>query len=335
MATNTKAKKPITTIKKTTNQRTSAVKSGGLSQRSSFFGGKVRRWTAIATFVVVFSGAGSFLLFQSHADSLSDDSNLFGFAMTGGTCLTKGQTVYDTPSAKAISARFTMQSDGNAVLYNEDGKAVWATGTNGTTASKICMQTDGNLVLYGASNQVLRATNTDGLAIAGYSSAKSTYELDFAVVPGADGGTDGLAIKVLSPVPGPQVIAWVSYTRSTIWPWESESLGRGQTLTSANGTYRATLQTDGNFVVYHGNKAIWSSKTNGQTSISAFENSSTKKSMQLINSDGSAAWIAAFNSNFKASSGNYVERLTMQNDGNLAAYLDNGKAVWATGTNGK
>jgi murein DD-endopeptidase MepM/ murein hydrolase activator NlpD len=57
--------------------------------------------------------------------------------------------------------RFTFQRDGNVVLYNPQGKAVWATGTNGTNADKFVVQADGNVVLYDRGKPIW-ATNTSG-----------------------------------------------------------------------------------------------------------------------------------------------------------------------------
>jgi hypothetical protein len=45
------------------------------------------------------------------------------------------------------SARLTMQSDGNLVLYNKNGKALWASGTAGNNGDRLEVQTDGNLVV--------------------------------------------------------------------------------------------------------------------------------------------------------------------------------------------
>ena len=46
------------------------------------------------------------------------------------------------------TARLIMQSDGNLVLYNKNGKALWASGTAGQAGDRLEVQTDGNLVVY-------------------------------------------------------------------------------------------------------------------------------------------------------------------------------------------
>ncbi|WP_413167848.1 S8 family serine peptidase [Capilliphycus salinus ALCB114379] len=57
--------------------------------------------------------------------------------------------------------KFKFQTDGNLVLYDRKGKAIWATGTHGTNADRFSVQTDGNVVLYDRGKPVW-ATNTAG-----------------------------------------------------------------------------------------------------------------------------------------------------------------------------
>jgi hypothetical protein len=47
-------------------------------------------------------------------------------------------------------ARMTMQRDGNLVIYDQNNRARWATGTYGSGATQLVFQQDGNLVLYTA-----------------------------------------------------------------------------------------------------------------------------------------------------------------------------------------
>ncbi|MEQ8969238.1 MAG: S8 family serine peptidase, partial [Coleofasciculus sp. C1-SOL-03] len=58
--------------------------------------------------------------------------------------------------------KFRFQTDGNLVLYSPQGKAIWATGTNGTNADRFSVQTDGNVVLYAGPGNPVWATNTAG-----------------------------------------------------------------------------------------------------------------------------------------------------------------------------
>ncbi|MGW7365240.1 mannose-binding protein [Streptomyces sp. NPDC054841] len=57
--------------------------------------------------------------------------------------------------------RMIMQTDGNLVVYNENGKPIWASNTLGDNHRAI-FQPDGNLVIYDASDRVMWASNSDG-----------------------------------------------------------------------------------------------------------------------------------------------------------------------------
>jgi Peptidase family M23 len=63
-------------------------------------------------------------------------------------------------SGSTCGYRFTFQRDGNLVLTNSSGQALWATGTEGR-GKTLAIQGDGNIVIYGDSG-ALWATNTSG-----------------------------------------------------------------------------------------------------------------------------------------------------------------------------
>lgn len=50
--------------------------------------------------------------------------------------------------------RVVLQDDGNLVVYDNQNRALWASGTNGQAVSQCIMQTDGNLVIYGYYNAI-------------------------------------------------------------------------------------------------------------------------------------------------------------------------------------
>jgi hypothetical protein len=59
--------------------------------------------------------------------------------------------------------RFSMQGDGNLVLYDWYNQPLWASNTSGhSNIWDVVMQTDGNLVVYDAHNHPLWASNTSG-----------------------------------------------------------------------------------------------------------------------------------------------------------------------------
>ncbi|XXQ38938.1 Bulb-type lectin domain-containing protein [Plasmodiophora brassicae] len=55
-----------------------------------------------------------------------------------------------------------MQDDGNLVIYEAQGKSIWATGTDhkGVSPHRLVVQDDGNLVVYDSRNTTVWASNT-------------------------------------------------------------------------------------------------------------------------------------------------------------------------------
>ncbi|HYX29923.1 MAG TPA: hypothetical protein VE863_15385 [Pyrinomonadaceae bacterium] len=65
-------------------------------------------------------------------------------------------------SAKGNYELKMQEEDGNLVLYNQGGQAVWASKTNGDPGAKCIMQADGNLVIYDTDGSAIWATGTEG-----------------------------------------------------------------------------------------------------------------------------------------------------------------------------
>lgn len=122
---------------------------------------------------------------------------------------------------------FAVQSDGNVVLYNAAGTALWASGTVGNVGAALAMQGDGNLVLYVGSRPIW-ASNTGGRPAGNYYFAIQTDGNGVIYGPSGpvwatqtDGGRNTLA------VPNPasststreqQAIAWAeSQVGSDLW----------------------------------------------------------------------------------------------------------------------
>ncbi|MGE5453447.1 MAG: immunoglobulin-like domain-containing protein [Acidobacteriota bacterium] len=90
-----------------------------------------------------------------YALRLQGDGNLV-LRNSGGTALWASGTYGKS------GQRLTMQGDGNLVLYTQAGAAVWSTGTSGSKAVKVTMQTDGNLVMRTSTSTAVWATGTSG-----------------------------------------------------------------------------------------------------------------------------------------------------------------------------
>jgi len=208
------------------------------------------------------------------------------------------------------------QNDGNQVVYDQDEKAIWASNTAGKGQGALVYQTDGNLVLYKhdhshSPEHALWATGTNG---------KGTGHLIIQ--------NDGNLVIYDS---GNKPL-WASNT-----PREHKghhdtlrtghALRENQELRSPNGEYRAAMQADGNFVVYHHQRALWASNTVHSGGHFWLINQ-TDGNVVVYDKDDKALWATGTNGKTTHS------RLVIQNDGNLVLYSDS-TAIWASGTNGK
>jgi hypothetical protein len=169
----------------------------------------------------------------SSADKFSFEPNA---VLASGGSLSVGNSVRSSTG----SYRLTLQGDGNLVEYNATNTPVWAAGTS--TGTSAVMQGDGNLVVYNATNAPLWASNTSGH-------------------PGAYLAlTDAGLLSVDAP------------TGQPLWAGPGllvagASLGAGQSLSSPGGSYRLTMQGDGNLVEYNAtNTPVWAAGTSAGTS---------------------------------------------------------------------
>jgi pimeloyl-ACP methyl ester carboxylesterase len=80
--------------------------------------------------------------------------------------LPSGGVLHSGQSVSSSDGRFsfTYQTDGNLVLYRNDGTPLWASHTSGTAAGQAAMQGDGNLVIYDTYGTPLWASHTNGYA---------------------------------------------------------------------------------------------------------------------------------------------------------------------------
>lgn len=121
---------------------------------------------------------GIFPLYALAADTLSANQSLaanqkltssdgrYTFNVQGDGNLVlrnaSGTALWASGSNGSGGNRLTMQGDGNLVLYTGTGSAVWKTATSGSNAVKVVMQTDGNLVMRTSAGTAVWATGTSG-----------------------------------------------------------------------------------------------------------------------------------------------------------------------------
>ncbi|SDJ04586.1 D-mannose binding lectin [Frankineae bacterium MT45] len=211
--------------------------------------------------------------------------------------LSAGQTLATGGSIVSPNGayRATIQTDGNFVVY-QGSKALWSTRTTGSGAT-LAMQTDGNLVIYRA-GKALWASHTTGTA----SSVDMQNDGNLVIYGSGRALWSWRTGAIAPPVP------------STLTA--GHTLPRGGSLLSPNHAYRATMQTDGNFVVYAGSKALWSTRTAG---------TSTSLAMQA---DGNLVIYNAGRAIWSTATAGSAATLTLQNDGNLVV-SGSGRALWS------
>jgi hypothetical protein len=234
--------------------------------------------------------------------------------------------------------RLTMQSDGNLVEY-DGATAAWSSGTS-TAGSTVTMQTDGNFVIYSG----------------------STYKWQ----SGTSGNPGAYLVLTDNGVLGVDSANGVPLWGATGELVPNATLASNHSITSPNGSYRLTMQSDGNLVEYDGATAAWSSGTSTAGSTVTMQNDgnfviysgSTYKwqsgtsgnpgaylvlgdngVLAVDSFDGIALWTAtgalapnaslATNKSITSANGQY--RLTMQSDGNLVEY-NGATAKWASDT---
>jgi hypothetical protein len=123
-------------------------------------------------------------------------------------------------------------------------------------------------------------------------------------------------------------------------PNKNAEIQKGQSLVSANGKFMATMQADGNFVVYDisgkDKKVMWEAKTNEQRHNGLFGGHTTPAADRMaIQSDGNLAAHSPgqtqWTSDTANTSVNRSFKLAMQDDGNLVVKDSQGGAnLWSS-----
>ena len=161
--------------------------------------------------------------------------------MPGGSQLTPGQQIW-SPDGRY---RLTFQTDGNLVIYRNDGAPVWWTGTVGISPNVARMQTDGNFVIYDTANDARWHTYTFGNPGA-YLSMQNNGAIVIYTASGARlwgspvarQRSEYAAWRRDSSTPSPDTLA----AGARLYP--------GQAVQSLDRRFALTYQTDGNLVLY-------------------------------------------------------------------------------------
>lgn len=109
---------------------------------------------------------------------------------------------------------------------------------------------------------------------------------------------------------------------SALYP--GETLYDGQSL--VNGQYTMSMQTDGNFVLYAGTRALWQSGTYGRGG--AWVSMQTDGNLVVYNSANQSLWQSG-------TAGHAGSRLEVQSDANAVVYTSLNQSLWQSGTAGQ
>ncbi len=204
-----------------------------------------------------------------------------------------------------------MQSNGNLVLYSADNAQIWNSGTAGNLGNYTVMQNDGNLVVYTASNAPIwwSATWTNGA-----STLKLQNDGNLVLYRNSD---NGVTWATWSYANNYQVNNYIGTQVAS-----GTTLRAGDYLRSPDWRFTLVMQFDGNLVVYSADKytPIWNARTWNKPG--AYATMQNDGNFVVYDSNGSALW-----NTFKFTEGASV--LKMQSDGNLVTYRNsNGWATW-------
>ncbi|WP_438392708.1 curculin (mannose-binding) lectin [Caballeronia sp. DA-9] len=170
----------------------------------------------------------------------------------------------------------TLQTDGNLVVYGPSG-AVWATKTGGSGAAYAVMQTDGNFVLYNAANKAVWDTETfrpnSTLAMqddgdVGIYWQRSIWASNTADVASIQPGEPNRVLLPGSTFAAGQSVSTGQYflilqSDGNLVLYKNGGNVIWATYTQNRGVTHASMQGDGNFVLYAGTTPIYSTQTDG------------------------------------------------------------------------
>ena len=110
------------------------------------------------------SGRGTDTSASPSASGATTSPSASGTARLADAVVVKPPFTFDPGKVvETVRSKLIMQTDGNLVLYDQDGTAHWASQTSGEGNTAV-FQADGNLVVYNAQTQPVWASNTGGTA---------------------------------------------------------------------------------------------------------------------------------------------------------------------------
>jgi pimeloyl-ACP methyl ester carboxylesterase len=234
------------------------------------------------------------------------------------TVLVAGQSLMPGQEVRSPDARYRLvyQPDGNLVLYRNDGAPAWSSGTYGQSAGQAYMQRDGNFVVYDAASRPVWHASTYNHPGA-YLIVNNSGTITVADAAGATLWSSPQPPWNVNPTPTAPTGLDTLAPGGRVYP--------GQAVSSADGRFALTYQTDGNLVLYGpGGVPRWSTQV---FSSPAYAEMQVDGNFVVYASNGTPVWASN-------TSGRLNARLVVHNDGNVVIYTSSGAPIWQTGTGG-
>lgn len=221
---------------------------------------------------------------------------IYGGSINEGTMLKPGQIVYSASRNHELA----MQNDGNLVLYNtSSGAAVWNSGTNGNAGAYAVFQTDGNFVIYGTGGKPLWFSSTNG----------TSYGQSLVIQDDGNMVIYRMSVPIFATATSAAGLA-SSSSGPAVWKG-GVTLGSGQSLVSGNGANVLVMQGDGNLVLLRQGVPVWNSGTHNHPG--AYATMQTDGNLVVYSSAGAPLW-------YSGTGGNPGAVTYLQDDGNVVIY---------------
>ena len=229
------------------------------------------------------------------------------YTFGAGSNISQGNILSQCQGIKSGNFQAVMQSDGNFTVYDTSkGTAIWSTGTNGqgTAPYSFNYQADGNLVIYDSTGKALWGSSTTGISSKSLGfDGSGNLDLNNASNTPVWSSNNGITAALKAVTPGTCAGPTGSYSSIGSTLKINGSLSQCQSI--SNSKYQAAMQSDGNLVVYtvpSGN-VIWSSGTSGQGTGPYRFNYQSDGNLVVYDSTGKPLWDSKSNNASAISAG--------------------------------
>jgi hypothetical protein len=232
-----------------------------------------------------------------------------------GNSLSSGASLNPGDSLTSPSGTYNLiyQSDGNLVVYRDDGTPVWWSSTNGSAPGLVTVQTGGDVTVTDPNGNILWSAGTDGnpgdALVMQDSGALQVIGSDGTVL--WDSGSGGGTLGDCGGFGGGNTLD------------SGQVLCTNTSMTSPSGTFFLIYQDDGNFVLYRNDGTpVWWTGTDGTSAGRV--SMEAGGALAVIAADGTTLWTSG-------TDGNPGAELTVQDDGSANIIGTDGSVLWTTG----